>query len=58
MSVEFWDHKQNGNENGNENFRFKGPYNGPATKEISQIARKAAERKDAHDSEASSSILS
>lgn len=44
VSVEFWDDKQNGN----EKFRFKGPYNDPATKEMSQAARGAAETEDAH----------
>lgn len=53
VSVEFWDDKQKGN----KNFLFRGPYNDPATKEISQIARVAAERKDAKDSDASSSII-
>lgn len=54
VSVEFWDDKQNGN----KNFLFKGPYNDPATKEMSQIAREAAERDDASGSDSSSSILS
>lgn len=53
MSVEFWSHTQTGN----KNFTFKGPYNDPATKEVSMIAQRAAERKNG-GSEASSSVLS